>query len=44
MVPCSTLRRYMQHWPYRRLLLFTNCVSAVLSLLDVVFFTRYNLR
>jgi hypothetical protein len=34
----------MQHWPYRRLLLFTNCVSAVLSLLDVVFFTRYNLR
>jgi len=35
---------YMKNWTYRGLLLMTNLVYAVLSLLDLLIFTRYNLE
>jgi len=37
-----TYNRYMKSWTYRSLLVFTNVVAAVISLSDVVIFTRIN--
>jgi len=36
--------RYMKDWTYRRLLLIANVAAAVLSLGDLLFFTRRNLQ
>lgn len=46
---CSLLgiwsyQRYASTWTYRRLLMITNVVLSVLSLTDVVMFTRTNVR
>lgn len=37
-------QRYASEWTYRGLLLTTNIVASSLSLLDVLFFTRWNTR
>lgn len=39
----ATYNRYMKGWTYRGLLLFCNIVATLLSLLDVVMYTRLNL-
>jgi len=39
-----TYQRYMRDWTYRGLLLMTNIVVSVLSVSDVVMFTRLNIR
>merc|ERR1719183_2238102 len=42
-VGLATHNRYMKDWTYRGLLLFCNTVVTLLSLLDVVMYTRLNL-
>lgn len=42
-VGLATYNRYMKDWTYRGLLLFCNSIVTVLSLLDVVMYTRTNL-
>jgi len=37
-------QRYMKDWTYRRLLLMTNVVLSVLSIADIMMFTRMNIR
>jgi len=37
-------QRYMSHWSYRKLLVCTNVMYAVLSSFDVLLFTRMNLK
>lgn len=37
-------QRYMSSWRYRELLIFTNVVYAILSLLDVIMFSRLNVK
>jgi len=39
-----TYQQYMREWTYRRMLLVTNLVLSVLSICDVMMFTRMNLR
>lgn len=39
----ATYNKYMKNWTYRSLLLFCNTVVTLLSLLDVVMYTRLNL-
>merc|ERR1719191_1506624 len=39
-----TYQKYMKDWSYHRLLLFTNVVLSVLSMSDVIFFKRLNVR
>lgn len=46
---CSLLgiyfyQRYMSHWSYRSLLIFTNVLWALLSGLDLLLFTRTNVK
>lgn len=43
LVGLATYNRYMKDWTYRGLLLMTNLAVTVLSLLDVVMYTRLNL-
>lgn len=38
----ATYNRYMKNWTYRGLLLFCNTIVTLLSLLDVVMYTRLN--
>eukprot|EP00931_Biecheleriopsis_adriatica_P057190 TRINITY_DN33917_c0_g1_i1.p1 TRINITY_DN33917_c0_g1~~TRINITY_DN33917_c0_g1_i1.p1 ORF type:complete len:574 (+),score=95.11 TRINITY_DN33917_c0_g1_i1:143-1864(+) len=44
LVGISTYNRYMQTWTYRKLLLLTNLMGFLLSWLDVLIFTRGNLK
>lgn len=37
-------QRYMSTWRYRFLLIFTNCVLSILSVVDVIMFARINVR
>merc|ERR1740130_2176724 len=36
--------RCLSHWSYRKLLMFTNLMFALLSCFDLLLFTRYNLK
>lgn len=40
----ATYGRYMKCWNYRSLILFCNAIVTVLSLLDVLMYTRTNIR
>lgn len=44
LVGIAIYNRYMQTWSYRKLLLLTNIIGFLLSWLDVVVFTRGNLK
>jgi hypothetical protein len=44
LVGIFTYQRFASNWTYRRLLLMTNVVVSVLSLTDVIMFTRLNKR
>jgi hypothetical protein len=44
LVGIFTYQRFASNWTYRSLLLFTNVVVSVLSLTDVIMFTRLNRR
>jgi len=44
LIGLATYTRYMKDWTYRNLLLFSNCIVTLLSLLDVVMFRRQNLQ
>lgn len=46
---CSLLgiylyQRYLSHWSYRSLLIFTNAIYALLSCFDILLFTRMNVK
>jgi len=43
LIGLATYNHYMKNWTYRGLLLFCNTVVTLLSLLDVLMFTRLNL-
>merc|ERR1719161_1433297 len=44
LVGLAIYNKYMKEWTYTRLLLISNLLISVLSLLDVMLFTRYNLK
>lgn len=37
-------QQYMRHWTYQRLLMMTNIVLSLLSVTDIIMFTRINVR
>ena len=43
LVGIATYQRYLKHWPYRKILYFTQILASVLSLLDLILFSRLNL-
>jgi hypothetical protein len=44
LVGIASYQRFMKDWSYRRLLLGTNVVASLLSLLDVIVLSRVNVR
>jgi folate/biopterin transporter len=44
LVGIYSYQKYMRNWTYQRLLMMTNIVLSLLSITDVVMFTRLNIR
>ena len=44
MIGIATYQAWLKDWTYRRLLVLTNIVVSILSLLDLVLFLRWNIR
>merc|ERR1719454_1816874 len=44
LVGIYSYHRWGCHWSYRKLILVTNVVSAILSLFDIPLYTRYNVK
>jgi len=44
LVGIATYKRYLSTWKYRRIFILTNLISALFSLLDLLIYTRWNLK